>query len=71
MKLGHQEIFEQMRREILAGKFDGENKLPSETTCRQPLGDLAHVAFQALLQRIKSPRLPPRTILLPAPLIAR
>lgn len=41
------------------------------TTCRQPLGDLAHVAFQTLLQRIKSPRLPPRTILLPAPLVAR
>ena len=41
------------------------------TTCRQPLGDLAHVAFQTLLQRIKSPLLPPRTILLPAPLIAR
>ena len=41
------------------------------TTCRQPLGDLAHVAFQTLLQRIKSPRLPPRTILLSAPLVAR
>ena len=41
------------------------------TTCRQPLGDLAHVAFQTLLQRIRSPRLPPRTILLPAPLVAR
>ena len=40
-------------------------------TCRQPLGDLAHVAFQTLLQRIRSPRLPPRTILLPAPLVAR
>ena len=41
------------------------------TTCRQPLGDLAHVALQTLLQRIKSPRLPPRTILLPAPLVVR
>ena len=41
------------------------------TTCRQPLGDLAHVALQTLLQRIRSPRLPPRTILLPAPLVAR
>ena len=30
MKLGHQEIFERMRRDILAGKFDGESKLPSE-----------------------------------------
>lgn len=41
------------------------------TTCRQPLDDLAHVAFQTLLQRIKSPLLPPRTILLPAPLVER
>ena len=41
------------------------------TTCRQPLNDLAHVAFRTLLQRIKSPLLPPRTILLSAPLIAR
>jgi len=41
------------------------------TTCRQPLEDLAHVAFQTLLQRIKSPLLPPRTILLQAPLVVR
>ena len=41
------------------------------TTCRQPLDDLAHVAFQTLLQRIKSPILPPRTILLHAPLVVR
>ena len=40
-------------------------------TCRQPLGDLAHVAFQTLLQRIKSPLLPSRTVLLAAPLVAR
>lgn len=41
------------------------------TTCRQPLDDLAHVAYQTLLQRIKAPHLPPRTILLPAPLVVR
>ena len=41
------------------------------TTCRQPLADLAHVAFRTLLQRIKSPTLPPRTVLLPAPLVVR
>jgi len=40
-------------------------------TCRQPLEDLAHVAFQTPLQRIKSPLLPPRTILLTAPLVVR
>ena len=41
------------------------------TTCRQPLADLAHVAFRTLLQRIKEPTLPPRTVLLPAPLVVR
>lgn len=41
------------------------------TTCRQPLDDLAHVAFQTLLQRIRSPAAPPRTILLHAPLVVR
>ena len=38
MKPGHQEIFEQLRREILAGKFDGENKLPSETALARRFG---------------------------------
>ncbi len=41
------------------------------TTCRQPLEDLAHVAFQTLLQRIRSPYLPPRTVRLSAPLVVR
>ena len=38
MKLGHQEIFEQMRRDILAGKFDGESKLPSELALARRFG---------------------------------
>ena len=41
------------------------------TTVRQPLGDLASTALQTLISRIKSPELPPRTILLHAPLIVR
>ena len=41
------------------------------TTVRQPLDDLASTALQTLCSRIKSPELPPRTILLHAPLIVR
>jgi len=41
------------------------------TTMRQPLDDIAAVAFQTLISRINSPGLPPRTILLPATLVAR
>ena len=41
------------------------------TTVRQPLDDLASTALQTLISRIKSPELPPRTILLHAPLVVR
>ena len=41
------------------------------TTVRQPLDDLASTALQTLISRIKSPDLPPRTIMLHAPLIVR
>ena len=41
------------------------------TTAHQPIGDIASVALQALVSRIKSPKLPPRTILLDAPLVVR
>ena len=33
--------------------------------------ELKRVAFRTLLQRIKSPTLPPRTVLLPSPLVVR
>lgn len=41
------------------------------TTCRLPLGDLALVAFQTLVQRIRSPHLPPLAVRLAAPLVVR
>lgn len=41
------------------------------TTVRQPLDAIAETALQTLVSRIKSPRLPPRTILLDADLVVR
>ena len=41
------------------------------TTVRQPLDDLASTALQTIISRIKSPELPPRTIMLHAPLVIR
>lgn len=41
------------------------------TTVRQPLDAIAEAALQALVSRIKSPDLPPRTILLDAELVVR
>lgn len=44
---------------------------PPLTTIRQPIADLAEAAVDALLQRIRKPTLPPRMILLDAPLLIR
>lgn len=44
---------------------------PPLTTCRQPIKDLATVAFETLLSRIRHPSSPVRTVLLPAPLVVR
>ena len=44
---------------------------PQLTTIRQPAGGIAEAAFAALVERMRSPRLPPREILLPAPLVVR
>ncbi len=41
------------------------------TTIRQPLDAIAEVAMQTLVSRIKTPDLPPRTILLDAELVVR
>jgi len=51
-------------------KLAGEAK-PALTTIRQPCFDLATTAFQVLLERIGNPGLPPRQILLDAPLVVR
>ena len=44
---------------------------PALTTIRQPCFDLATAAFHVLLERIGNPGLPPRQILLDAPLVVR
>ena len=41
------------------------------TTVRQPLDAIAEAAMQTLVSRIKTPDLPPRTILLDAELVVR
>ena len=44
---------------------------PPLTTIHQPCADLAAVAFRKLMERIANPDLPPREILLDAPLVVR
>ena len=44
---------------------------PQLTTIRQPCVELGQMAFHALVQRLRTPSLPPRQILLDAPLVAR
>ena len=44
---------------------------PSLTTVRQPCADIAKAAVSAMLQRLRDPALPPRQILLDAPLVER
>lgn len=44
---------------------------PQLTTIRQPTGGIAEAAFAALMERMRRPGLPPREIILPAPLVVR
>ena len=44
---------------------------PPLTTIRQPYQAIGSAAVQAMLERIRKPNLPPRTILLDAPLVVR
>ena len=59
---------------MLAGFDDvrlaGEMK-PGLTTIHQPCFEIATTAFRTLLERMKNPELPPRQILLEAPLVIR
>ncbi len=61
--------------DILLGSFDDAKYArllsPALTTIHQPCTQIGAVAVQAMLQRIQSPRTPPREILLDAPLIIR
>ena len=59
---------------MLAGFDDAQiasAMTPQLTTIRQPAGGIAEAAFAALTERMRRPGLPPREILLPAPLVAR
>ena len=44
---------------------------PPLTTVHQPCEDIALVAYRALRERMRDPSLPPRHILVPAPLVVR
>jgi DNA-binding LacI/PurR family transcriptional regulator len=44
---------------------------PNLTSVRQPCDDIAHMAYQALRDRMRDATLPSRRILLPAPLVIR
>ena len=44
---------------------------PGLTTIHQPCFEIATTAFRTLLERMKNPKLPPRQILLDAPLVIR
>jgi len=59
-----------LRRRPALGSFDGTDKILSTdiVSARQPTDQLAYVAVQTLLSRIKSSGLPPRTIQLSAEL---
>ena len=61
--------------DILLAGFDdvqfAKVMTPQLTTIHQPCDDIAAMAFKALQERIADPSLPPREILLPAPLVVR
>ena len=62
-------------RDVLLAGFDdvrcAVTTFPQLTTIHQPCEDIALVAYRALRERILNPSLPPRQILLPAPLVVR
>ena len=62
-------------RDVMLAGFDdvrcAVTTSPQLTTIHQPCEDIALVAYRSLRDRILNPSLPPRRILLPAPLVAR
>ena len=62
-------------RQVMLAGFDdvrcAMTTSPPLTTIRQPCSEIADVAYLTLLDRIRDSRLPPRRILLPAPLVVR
>ena len=62
------------RKVRIAGFDDSEIAnltAPSLTTIHQPVKTLAEIAVASLLQRIRNPSLPVRTILIDAPIVVR
>lgn len=62
-------------RDLLLAGFDDVQHAtimtPALTTARQPCEKIAREAFCALVERMKNPKMPPREILLTAPLVVR
>lgn len=62
-------------RDVMLAGFDdvriARQMDPPLTTIRQPCADLAAMAFRTPVERIQNPSLPPREILLTAPLAVR
>ena len=62
-------------RDVLLAGFDdvrcAMTTAPALTTAHQPCADIAHTAYHTLRERIGDSDLPPRRILLPAPLVVR
>ena len=59
---------------LVAGFDDVQHAVissPQLTTIHQPCADIAAMAFRLLVDRIREPKLPPREILLDAPLVIR
>ena len=62
-------------KDVMLAGFDdvrcAVSATPPLTSVHQPCADLARVAYQTLRERMRDSTLPPRRILLPAPLVVR
>lgn len=62
-------------KDVMLAGFDdvrcAVTMFPPLTTVHQPCEDIALVAYRALRERMRDPSLPPRHILVPAPLVVR
>ena len=62
-------------KDVMLAGFDdvrcAATMFPPLTTVHQPCEDIALVAYRALRERMRDPSLPPRRILVPAPLVVR
>ena len=62
-------------KDVMLAGFDdvrcAVTMFPPLTTVHQPCEDIALVAYRALRERMRDPSLPPRRILVPAPLVVR